>query len=88
MTTLIQIGNSKGVRIPKALIEQTNLADVELEFEVLPEKGLLLKPVVKQPRQDWENQICEAQAQYGEQADEGLLLDVLNHNDDANDWQW
>ena len=45
MTTLIQIGNSKGVRIPKALIEKAKLANVEIALEVVPQ-GLLLHPIV------------------------------------------
>ena len=51
MATLISIGNSKGVRIPKAIIEQAKLNDKELEFKVLDD-GLLIKPVT-QPRQGW-----------------------------------
>ncbi len=33
MTTLIKIGNSQGVRIPKAIIEQAHLIDKNLEFK-------------------------------------------------------
>ncbi len=59
MTELIQIGNSKGVRIPKALIEQAGLEDTELELKVT-KQGLLIKPV-KQPRQGWKEAIEKAQ---------------------------
>lgn len=54
MTTLIRIGNSQGVRIPKAIIEQAKLDEKELEFKVLDE-GLLIKPVRKN-RQGWQKQ--------------------------------
>jgi antitoxin MazE len=54
MATLIKIGNSQGVRIPKAIIEQTQLSDKELEFKVI-EDGLLIQPV-KKPRQGWKEQ--------------------------------
>jgi len=37
---LTRIGNSQGIRIPKPLIAQAHLANVELDFEVL-ENGLL-----------------------------------------------
>jgi len=40
MTMLTRIGNSQGIRIPKPLIAQAHLANVELDFEVL-ENGLL-----------------------------------------------
>ena len=51
MAELIQIGNSKGVRIPKTLIEQAGLEHGELELKVV-RGGLLIKPV-KRPRQGW-----------------------------------
>jgi antitoxin MazE len=41
MTTLIRIGNSQGVRIPKAIIEQTQLEDKELVFKI-SDDGLLI----------------------------------------------
>lgn len=63
MNTLIQIGGSKGVRIPKVLIEQAKLANTQIEFEVLP-RGLLIKPVVNKPRQRWEGQIQQIQTQH------------------------
>jgi antitoxin MazE len=46
MTMLIKIGNSQGVRIPKAIIKQAHLENAPLEFEVTAQ-GLLLKPVQK-----------------------------------------
>ncbi len=51
MAHLIQIGNSQGIRIPKALIEQTNLEGVELEIKVV-NKDLLICPI-KKPRDGW-----------------------------------
>jgi antitoxin MazE len=44
-TSIVQIGNSKGVRIPKAFLEQLKFGEA-VEFEILPE-GLLLRPVVE-----------------------------------------
>ncbi len=44
--SIVQIGNSKGVRIPKALLEQLQFKQ-SVEFEILPE-GLLLRPVHEQ----------------------------------------
>ena len=61
MAELIQIGNSKGVRIPKALIEEAGLDDTKLEFKVT-KQGLLIKPI-RQPRQGWQEAIEQAQEQ-------------------------
>jgi antitoxin MazE len=68
MVDLIQIGNSWGVRIPEALIQQAGLADRELEFAVVKE-GLLIKPVRSRVRQGWEKQIREAIKAHGSEID-------------------
>ena len=58
MAELIQIGNSKGVRIPKTLIEQAGLENGELELKVV-RGGLLIKPV-RQARQGWGEAVAAA----------------------------
>lgn len=55
-TNIVQIGNSRGVRIPKVLLEQLKFEQT-VEFEILPE-GLLLRPVKNEneserPRAGW-----------------------------------
>ena len=51
MAQIIRIGNSQGIRIPKPIIELTNLEGQELEFTVLNE-GLLITSE-KKPRAGW-----------------------------------
>jgi antitoxin MazE len=55
-TNIVQIGNSKGIRIPKTLLEQMQF-EKSVEFQVTPE-GLLLRPVQEKenvlPRAGWE----------------------------------
>ena len=53
MAKIIQIGNSQGIRIPKPIIELSNLGDKELEFVVM-DSGLLITPE-KKVRVGWEN---------------------------------
>lgn len=53
MTTLIKIGNSLGIRIPKAYVEKTKLQNKQLTFEILKD-GLLIKPVSTNKRLNWE----------------------------------
>jgi len=50
-TTLVQIGNSKGIRIPAKIIEATKLTK-EINIEIL-ENSLLISPVRKTPREGW-----------------------------------
>ncbi len=49
---IVQIGNSKGVRIPKTLLEQLRFGK-SVEFQVTPE-GLLLRPVQEKKENDFE----------------------------------
>ena len=42
-STLIQIGNSKGIRIPKSMLEQCNLKkDIEL---IIQKNAIVIKPL-------------------------------------------
>jgi antitoxin MazE len=69
---IVQIGNSQGVRIPKALLEQLKFKKT-VEFEVLPE-GLLLRPVEEtaaKPRGGWAEMFAAAI----EEADEPEFAD-------------
>lgn len=86
MTMLTKIGNSQGVRIPKAIIQQAHLEGVDLEFEVL-EQGVLIKPIIENSRKNWINDIEDTikKAQYKE--DEALLSDFLNDSD-LEDFEW
>ena len=84
MTTLIRIGNSQGVRIPKAIIQQAQLDGKELEFKVLDE-GLLIKPAGK-PRQDWQKQFEKHIKTEKENELDQEWLDASLVEDE--DWEW
>lgn len=81
MTKLIDIGHSKGVRIPKNIIVQMNLEDCELEFEIVP-KGLLIRKCVSKKRQGWAEAFKNAMP---------LSKDDINdfsNQFDNEDWVW
>ena len=48
---LIPIGNSRGIRIPKAILEQCEMSD-EVEL-VVEGRQIILSPTERQPRQGW-----------------------------------
>lgn len=80
---VIKIGNSKGIRIPKALLDQTGLSDdVELEVE---EDRIVIRPVLD-PRQGWESSF-ETMAS---NCDDAMLDSAghLDHSWDNEEWQW
>jgi len=78
---LVRIGNSRGIRIPKPLIEQCGFGDtVELHAE---HQRLFITPC-RRPRQGWK----EAFAAAGPSAHDPLLLDSLPANEfDAEEWR-
>ena len=71
---IVQIGNSKGVRIPKTLLEQLRF-EKSVEFQVTPE-GLLLRPVHEKSENDsearagWDEMFQTALAETGDDATE------------------
>jgi antitoxin MazE len=83
---LTKIGNSQGIRIPKPLIQQAHLENVNLELEVL-ENGLLIKPINNIGRETWIENIEKTISKHKNLQDEGLLEDLLNDNDLA-EYEW
>ena len=80
-TRLIRIGNSRGIRIPKALIEAAGL-DVSLRLRVV-DTGLLLERV-EDPRAGW----AEAARELRNRGEGGLLDDPVPTVFDESEWQW
>jgi antitoxin MazE len=79
---LRNIGHSRGVIIPKALIEQAGLEGYELTF-IPMENGLLIKPV-KKAREGWAEQIAAVVKAQGQDIDHEWLDSKLT--DDDFDW--
>jgi antitoxin MazE len=80
-TRLVRIGNSRGVRIPKPLIEQAGLGeDVELRVA----EGSIVVSRPKRPRHGW----AEAAAQLAAKGEDRLLdVPTLTHFDEE-EWKW
>jgi antitoxin MazE len=79
---LIQIGNSRGLRIPKPLIEQCGLGEsVDLRVE---NDCLVISPG-RRPRNHWK----EAFRAAGSAIHDDLLLnDVSPSEFDSKEWRW
>ena len=86
MTMLTKIGNSQGIRIPKTLIEQAHLENVQINLEVV-ENGLLIKPVLTSRRENWKSNIEKVLLQNKDIEDEAIINDLLNDSD-LEDYQW
>ena len=76
-----QIGNSRGVVIPKAILEQVGFED-EADLIIEGDRLVLSKPK-KNPREGWAED-SKAIAEAGE--DDLVLGDFMNESDE--DWVW
>jgi antitoxin MazE len=81
-TELVRIGNSRGIRIPKPIIEQCRLGDtVDLRVE---RDRLVISPD-RTPREGWDAAFRAAGLAGGDK----LLLESLPANKfDREEWQW
>ncbi|MSQ93193.1 MAG: AbrB/MazE/SpoVT family DNA-binding domain-containing protein [Gemmataceae bacterium] len=81
-TRIVQIGNSRGIRISKQFLEQTGL-NGEVEIRVA-KNGVLITPLAK-PRAGWAESACELAA-----AGEDQLLDDGGPPTrfDEEHWEW
>jgi antitoxin MazE len=82
-TRIVRIGNSQGVRIPKLLLERSNLAE---EVELQAHDNQITIRSAKEPREGWGNEFRAMAAQ----RDDALLDNVspLQTQWDVDDWQW
>ena len=82
-TQIVRIGNSKGVRIPKPLLEQTGLQG---EVEITAEDGTLVIRPVRKPREGW----AEASKRIAQAGDDALLDDAPPSLSswDEDEWEW
>ncbi|MDO9303363.1 MAG: AbrB/MazE/SpoVT family DNA-binding domain-containing protein [Anaerolineales bacterium] len=80
-TQIVKIGNSRGVRIPKMLIEQMGFTK---DVEIVVQRGqLVLRPVTR-PRRGWDEQFL-AMAEHG---DDKLIDEPVSTQWDRSEWKW
>ena len=80
---IIKIGNSRGIRIPKILLDQAKLGD-DIEVEVQGDK--LIVRSARSPRQGWDEQFSEM-ARLGD--DKLLDSEAVNLRSwDNTEWEW
>lgn len=83
-TKLIRIGNSKGIRIPKPIIEQSELTD---EVELIVGDHEIILRSISSPRKGWDKAF-EAMADNGDDALFDINSPSLNNNWDEDEWTW
>lgn len=81
LVPIVPIGNSKGIRIPKAILEQCNIGDrIELDVN---DGRIILEPVRENPRRGWD----DAFRQMASDGEDTLLIpDGVDI--EMDNWEW
>ena len=78
-TAIIKIGNSKGLRLSKTILEMYNIKDkVEL---ILEEEQIVLKPI-DLPRKNWEKEFKRMRSE----KDDRLLMPDVIEDENLDEW--
>lgn len=77
----MRIGNSRGIRVPKPLLDQAQLPD---EVELSAEPGRIVVRAARGPRDGW----AEAAEAMRDRNDDGLLDEPTATTFDLEEWKW
>lgn len=78
--SVIKIGNSKGIRLSKTLLDKYNIRDT---VEVILEKGQIVIKPLSRPRRGWE----KAFKRMSENGDDRLLINDIFDDEDLEEWK-
>lgn len=77
--SIIKIGNSKGFRLPKTILEKYNISD---KIELILEKGQIILKPISEPRKGWDN----AFKKMNEDGDDQLFFDDVFEDENFDEW--
>ena len=77
--SIINIGNSKGIRLSKTILEKYNIQD---KIELILEKGFIVLKPKAEPRKDWEKAFQEMH----KNGDDQLLIDDVFDDENFEEW--
>ena len=80
-TRIVRIGNSRGIRVPKGLLDQAQLPE---EVELQAEPGRLVVRAAQGPRAGW----AAAAESMRARRDDQLIDGPTRTQFDEEDWQW
>lgn len=78
---IIRIGNSRGIRIPKTILEECRLEDT---VELQAQEGKLVVQPIRTARQGWE----EAYHRMAEAKADALLDEPVVTDWEKTEWRW
>ena len=77
--SIIPIGNSKGLRLSKTILERYNIKD---KIEIILEKGMIILKPIEQPRKGW----GEAFEKMHKHGDDQLLMNDVFEDENFDEW--
>ena len=77
--SVIPIGNSKGIRLSKILLEKYNITD---KIELILEKGYIILKPKSEPRAGWETSFKKMH----EEGDDNLLISDFFEDENLEEW--
>ena len=77
--SVIAIGNSKGIRLSKTILEKYNISD---KVELILEQDYMILKSKKEPRSGWDN----AFKNMYESGDDQLLIQDVFEDEDLEEW--
>ena len=78
--SVVKIGNSKGIRLSKTIIERYNIRDT---VEMILDKGhIIIKPLSK-PRKGWDKAFMEMHAN----GDDKLIMPDIFEEENPEEWK-
>ncbi len=77
--SIVQIGNSKGIRLSKTILEKYDIKDT---VEVILEKGFIVLKPKATPRKGWE----KAFKKMHERGDDNLIMNDVFEDENLEEW--
>ena len=78
-TAIIKIGNSKGLRLSKTILDKYNIKD---KVEIILEKGQIILKPIQTPRQNWE----KAFEKMNLEGDDKMLMNDVFTDENFEEW--
>jgi len=78
--SIIQIGNSKGIRLSKTILERYNIRDT---VDLILDKGQIIIKPLDNPRNGWEEAFMNMNANNDDQ----LLIDDVFDDETLEEWK-
>lgn len=78
-TAIIKIGNSKGLRLSKTILDKYNIKD---KVEIILEKGQIILKPIETPRKNWE----AAFEKMSQEGDDKMLMNDVFEDENFEEW--